>query len=74
MGDPKYGDDKVNKKIRERFGLNGQLLHAWEIEFSDLEDSPLNYLSGKKFCAEPTKRFMEIAKELFGDIDFLEIK
>ena len=72
-GDPKYGDEKINKKLRERFGLNGQLLHAWEIEFSYLEDSLLNYLEGKTLRAEPTKRFLEIAKEIFGDIRCLEI-
>ncbi|MBO4235661.1 MAG: RluA family pseudouridine synthase [Firmicutes bacterium] len=74
VGDPKYGDEDINEKIRNRFGLNWQLLHAWQIEFSHLEDSPLNYLEGRPLCAEPTKRFTEIAKDIFGDTNFLEIE
>ena len=74
IGDPKYGDVAVNQKCREAFGLNGQMLHAWEIEFSELEDSPLNYLAGEKLRAELPKRFSEIAKEIFGKNILLEIE
>ena len=74
IGDPKYGDEKVNEKCRAEFGLNGQMLHAWEIEFSELEDSPLNYLAGRKIRAELPVRFSEIAQGIFGKNILLEIK
>lgn len=67
IGDHKYGDKDVNVACSDRFGINSQLLHAYEIEFSELEDSPLNYLEKKRFSATPPKRFSQIAKELFGD-------
>lgn len=66
IGDHKYGDKKVNSICSERFGIGSQLLHAYEIEFLQLEDSPLNYLN-KRFSAPLPKRFSQIAKELFGD-------
>ena len=73
-GDPKYGDARVNEDLNKTLGLKGQLLHAWEIEFSDLEDSPLNYMSGQTVRAELPKRFSDTVRELFGDNNILEIK
>ena len=73
IGDPKYGDEKVNKKCRDDFGLLSQMLHAWKIEFSELEDSPLNYLAGETFKAKLPKRFLEIANSIFGEKTILEM-
>ncbi|MCM1027149.1 MAG: RluA family pseudouridine synthase [Roseburia sp.] len=33
IGDPKYGDEKVNRLLKERFGLSHQLLHASRVVF-----------------------------------------
>ena len=74
IGDPKYGDESINKNLRNKFGLSGQLLHAWELEFNYLEDSVLNYLEGKTLRADLPKRFSEISKELFGNNYYLEIE
>lgn len=35
LGDEKYGDSKLNKELKARYGLNSQLLHAYEIDFEN---------------------------------------
>ncbi|MCD7744537.1 MAG: RluA family pseudouridine synthase [Lachnospiraceae bacterium] len=50
LGDPKYGNREANRKYRRSCNVTGQLLHAYRLEFPDI-DGELSYLSGKKFCA-----------------------
>jgi len=58
VGDPKYGEKKINERARKDFNIRRQMLHAWKLTFdfggdgSD-DGSPLLYLSGKTFRAEP---------------------
>ena len=35
LGDPKYGDAELNLKIREKYGIGRQLLHAWRVLFPE---------------------------------------
>lgn len=35
LGDPKYGDPALNKKLKEKTGIQGQLLQAYRLEFPD---------------------------------------
>ena len=63
-GDPKYGDPKVNEDCR-RYGVSSQLLHAYRLEFGEL-DQPLEKLSGKTVEAKPPKVFEQIEKELIN--------
>lgn len=35
LGDGKYGNRKVNQKLQKEFGIRGQLLHAYRMEFPD---------------------------------------
>jgi 23S rRNA pseudouridine955/2504/2580 synthase len=35
IGDPKYGDFACNRKVREAFHVDHQLLHAYRLEFPD---------------------------------------
>jgi len=63
LGDGKYGSTAENKMLREKFGLNSQLLHAACLEFP-LELSGCRNLSGKQFYAPVPKLFERIAKEL----------
>ena len=63
-GDPKYGDPKVNEDCR-RYGVSSQLLHAYRLEFGEL-DQPLDKLSGKTVEAKPPKVFEQIEKELIN--------
>ncbi len=61
IGDPKYGDEKLNAVFRRNFLLKGQLLHAGEMQFP--EDGSL--LAGKTFTARPPQDFVDIAEKLF---------
>lgn len=49
LGDPKYGDERINSKW-EPFGVSRPMLHARTLRFHDLPE-PLDYLSGKTFLA-----------------------
>lgn len=69
IGDVKYGDPGVNRLLEEKLNLTGQLLHAWEIEFSRSGDNMLDYLDGMVIRADLPKRFQEIAEELIGDME-----
>ena len=67
IGDPKYGDRKVNAFFRETHGIKNQMLHAWKLTFPELAE-PLDNLSEKSFEAEPAglmKRYLMKAK---GDL------
>ncbi len=55
-GDIKYGDEALNGKLRERFGIRRQMLHSWRIVFSGLPEA-LGYLNGRSFTAGPPKEF-----------------
>jgi 23S rRNA pseudouridine955/2504/2580 synthase len=35
LGDGKYGNEKINQKLRKQAGVSGQLLHAYRMEFPD---------------------------------------
>lgn len=50
LGDPKYGDLQWNREFRKE-NIHFQLLHAYRLEFPELEE-PFSALSGKTFLAE----------------------
>jgi len=56
IGDYKYGDRRINKLMKERFGLQYQLLHACRVEFPGVE--------GKVICAPYPGQFLKIAEGL----------
>ena len=51
VGDNKYGDFKKNHIFRQRFNYYSQFLHAYKIQFKNMND-PLKYLSNKTFISE----------------------
>lgn len=55
-GDYKYGDDTVNREVKERFGVASQMLHSWELVFPQL-DAPFTGLSGRHFHAPAPPEF-----------------
>ena len=61
IGDVKYGNAKINEKYRKLCHIKSQLLHAYRIEFPDM-DNRLSYLSGQKFTAEVPKEFQRMEK------------
>lgn len=50
VGDPKYGDQKLNDRCRRRYGIKYQMLHAYQLEFPPLEGT-FSSLSGRCFTA-----------------------
>lgn len=69
LGDHKYGDAKMNDRMRKTYGLKSQLLHAYRLEMP--EDEQLGSLSGKKFIAPKPEIFTTIEKEEFhGNLEF----
>ncbi len=60
LGDPKYGDIKVNEKIRSEYGLRGQMLWCCRIEFPKI-DGDLASLSERVILCDPPHFYREIA-------------
>ena len=46
LGDPKYGNIPLNRQALEKWGVRGQLLHAWRVVFERM-DPRFAYLEGK---------------------------
>ncbi len=65
IGDPKYGDPGINRRMNKQFRLSTQLLHAYKLEFSDMPGL-LSYLDGKMITAAPPPDFRRIQENLFG--------
>ena len=63
IGDRKYGDAEVNRRVSKKYGLQAQLLHAYRLKVI-LGNGCLEYLEGKTLQAEPPVRFAEIAEDL----------
>ena len=51
LGDPKYGDMELNRRIFQKTGIRRQLLHAWELQFPEIDSRTFSYLSGRIFRA-----------------------
>ena len=56
LGDPKYGDPVLNKKIQDQYGIRYQMLHAESITFPELSED-FSYLSGRTFKADLPESF-----------------
>ena len=53
IGDPKYGDFKVNKELEKDIKLTSQFLHSYQINFKiKRKDSFLSYLNNVKLIAD----------------------
>lgn len=65
VGDPKYGDRRVNDIVRKQYGISRQLLHSSEMVFPKLPE-PFAYLSGRRFEAtlpQDFRRLLEVSQE-----------
>lgn len=59
IGDVKYGDVETNKLWKKKAGLTNQLLHAYEVQFPELE-APFTYLSKQNIIAPLPQQFKRI--------------
>lgn len=57
IGDRKYGIKSINEEIRNKFGINNQVLLSYKLVFPNLPG--LEYLSGKEFLS---KKYDDIIK------------
>lgn len=64
IGDEKYGDRKLNERMKKEFGLGHQLLHSYEVHFNQMEKE-LEYLSGHTIIGEVPKLFSKIQEKLY---------
>lgn len=64
VGDYKYGDSRVNEKLKKQLGLHSQLLHAWRIVFPQKMKEPLNGLSGREFRAKPPEMLLRMTEKM----------
>lgn len=64
IGDFKYGNKGINLFFKKTFGLEHQLLHAYQIHFPILEEKFVE-LSEKTFTAKPSDLFLKIQNQMF---------
>ena len=63
LGDPKYGDEKINAAVRGSFPLRRQLLHAETLVFPELSGD-FARLSNRRFTAPLPQDFASAVKAL----------
>ena len=63
IGDNKYGDFSLNKKIDVEYGFTNQFLEAYKLVFKKV-DGPLSYLSNKTFKIGLAKELEELLVSL----------
>lgn len=61
IGDGKYGDQQMNRFYRERYAIQNQLLHAYQLKMPDISGE-LAYLSRREFLAPYPKVFADFIK------------
>lgn len=64
IGDFKYGKDKINRRLKQEYGLSHQLLHAYRVMFPDITSGAGVSLSGREFTAPEPEEFAEIKRAL----------
>ena len=61
LGDPKYGDLTLNKKIRDEYGLRGQMLWCSRIEFPQM-DGEFAGLSKRVIVCDPPALYRTVCE------------
>ncbi len=62
-GDGKYGNKMLNTELRKEFGLEHQLLHAYQLIFPHMYGE-FEHLSGKELIAQVPDYFLKIQNKL----------
>lgn len=58
IGDFKYGGNKLNRRLKQEYGLNCQLLHACRVVFPEIPSGMGASLSGREFIAPEPGEFV----------------
>lgn len=64
IGDFKYGNEKVNRGLKQEYGLEHQLLHAYRVTFPKITEGIGIPLSGQEFIAPEPERFTAVKTAL----------
>ena len=64
VGDPKYGDEKVNENFKQTYGLKGQLLHCYRLEFPE-DSEAFGDLAGREIIAPLYSKFRNLVLDKF---------
>ncbi len=64
LGDFKYGEEKINRRIRQQYHLSHQLLHAYCILFPEILSGVGASLSRREFIAPEPEAFVKIKRAL----------
>lgn len=64
IGDEKYGNPQINRKLQEEYGLFSQFLHAYRLSFCEVLP-PLDYLKGREFVSPLPPLLEKVRKGLF---------
>lgn len=67
LGDTKYGDGKVNERVRQEYGIRSQMLHSYRIVFPQMA-KPLDYLSGRTFQTPPPPEFGRVCSQWMTEL------
>lgn len=62
-GDYKYGNPSVNAQVKQKYHVQSQLLHSYQMTFPKLA-APLDYLSGRTFAAPVPAEFKRIFPQI----------
>jgi 23S rRNA pseudouridine955/2504/2580 synthase len=65
IGDIKYGNQKINRQMQEKFGLQHQLLHAYSYEFNKVGIDLPKDIYYKPFIAPLPDHYQLIMKAVF---------
>ncbi len=65
IGDRKYGEERINRRFKDKYGLNNQYLFAYKVVWQEKE-GPLGYLYGKEFKADLPDYLENIKRDYFG--------
>ena len=64
IGDQKYGDSRENRLAAEKYGVRGQLLHAYELVLPKTLCEELKHLRGKHLQAPLPEPFASLAESV----------
>lgn len=62
IGDYKYGNRETNDYFKNKYGIENQMLHSYQLHFNNV-DGDLSNLSGKDFFASLPKDFVDLLKK-----------
>lgn len=62
LGDFKYGDRRVNERVRSNYKITSQMLHSFRLVMPEDLPAPLHYLGKKEFSAPLPESFLRVMK------------